>query len=76
MVSKITLKIKLKAINQFIAPSNHPVLIEPVDLHHIKADAGSQFTSKDFQEVCADSRIAINLAAPKHQEQNSFAECS
>ena len=62
------------AINQFIAPSNHPVLIEPIDLHKIKADAGSQFTSKEFQEACADSRIAINLAAPKHQEQNSFAE--
>ena len=48
------------SINQFIAPSNHPVLIEPIDLHKIKADAGSQFTSKEFQEACADSRIAKN----------------
>ena len=62
------------SINQFIAPSNHPVLIEPVDLHKIKTDAGPKFTSKEFQEACADSRIAINLAAPKHQEQNSYAE--
>ena len=52
------------SINQFIAPSNHPVLIEPVDLHKIKADAGPQFTSNEFQEACADSRITINLAAP------------
>ena len=51
----------ITAINQFIAPSNHPVLIEPVDLHKMKADAESQFTSKDFKEACADSRIAINL---------------
>ena len=37
-------------INPFIDPSNHPVLIEPVDLHKIKADAGSQFTSKIFKK--------------------------
>ena len=64
------------SINQFIAPSNHPFLIEPVDLHKIKADAGPQFTSKEFQEDCADSRISINLAALKHQEQNSYAKCT
>ena len=39
------------SINQFIDPSNHPVLIEPIDLHKIKADAGSQLTSKEFQEA-------------------------
>ena len=63
-------------MNQFIAPSNNPVLIEPVDLHKIKTDEGSQFTSTYFKEACADSRIAINLSAPKHQEQKSFAEHS
>ena len=31
----------ITAISHFIAPFNHPVLIEPVDLHKIKADAGS-----------------------------------
>ena len=31
------------SIKKFIAPSNHPVLIEPIDLHKIKADTGSQF---------------------------------
>ena len=64
----------ITAINKFMAPSNHPVIIEPIDINRIKADAGSQFTSEEFQQACADSRIAVNLAAPKHQEQNSFAE--
>ena len=64
----------LTGINQFLAPAAHPIVIEPLDLCKIKADAGSQFTSAEFQKACANARIAVNLAAPKHQEQNNFAE--
>ena len=65
----------IDGINKFTAPTSHPVLIE-FDIQKIKADAGSQFTSAAFQQACADSRIAVSLAAPKHQEQNHFAERS
>ena len=51
------------------------MLIE-FDIHRIKADAVTQFTSAEFQQACADSRIAVSLAAPKHQEQNHYAERS
>ena len=49
------------------------MLIE-FDIQKIKADSVTQFTSEEFQQACADSRIAVSLAAPKHQEQNHFAE--
>ena len=60
---------------QVTAPTSHPVLIE-FDIHRIKSDAGTHFTSAEFQLACADSRIAVSLAAPKHQEQNHYAERS
>ena len=34
------------------------------DIHRIKADAGTQFTSAEFQQACADSRIAVSFGAP------------
>jgi hypothetical protein len=45
----------ITAINQYMSPSNHPITIEPIDIHKIKADDGSQFTSEEFQSACADS---------------------
>ena len=60
-------------INRSTSPTSHPVLIE-FDIQKIKAEAGKQFTSAEFQQACAGSRIAVSLAAPKHQEQNHSAD--
>ena len=68
-----TTEFVIDGINRFTAPTSHPLLIE-FDIHRIKADAGTQFTSAEFQQACADSRISVSLVAPKHQEQNHFAQ--
>jgi hypothetical protein len=40
----------------------------------IKSDAGTEFTSLEFEQFCTDKRIAVSFASPKHQEGNHFAE--
>ena len=35
----------INGIHFFMYPKNYPVIIEPVNLHKIKADSGPQFTS-------------------------------
>jgi hypothetical protein len=40
----------------------------------IRADAGSNFTSKEFSDWCNKESIKLTIAGPKHQEQNAFVE--
>jgi hypothetical protein len=40
----------------------------------ICADAGANFMGKEFANWCEKENITLTLAAPKHQEQNAFAE--
>ena len=41
---------------------------------YLRADAGTNFTSQEFKDWCADNNISLSLAGPKHQEQNAFVE--
>ena len=34
------------------------------------ADAGTEFTPKDFREECQTRGVHLKLAAPEHQEMN------
>ena len=40
----------------------------------IRADAGSQFTSKAFREAATEANFVLSLAAPHHQEQAGLQE--
>ena len=40
------------------------------DLERISADAGTQFTSKEFKDECQTRGVRLTLAAPEHQEMN------
>ncbi len=40
----------------------------------IKSDAHTEFTSQEFDQFCADKRVAVSFAPPKHHEENHFAE--
>ena len=40
------------------------------DLERILADAGTQFTSKDFQDECQTHVVQLTLAALENQEMN------
>ena len=73
-LSNYTSEEVITGINRYMANSSHPLLFEPPDVQKIKADAGSQFTAQEFRDACANSHIALSLAAPKHQEQNHYAE--
>jgi hypothetical protein len=44
------------------------------NLQHIRADAGTQFTSAAFIQSCNNKSIKVSVAAPKHQEQNGLCE--
>ncbi len=44
------------------------------DIEKIKSDAGTEFTSQEFEKFCADKRVAVSFAPPNHQEGNHFAE--
>jgi Integrase core domain len=43
-------------------------------LSRLHADAGSQFTSEHFLDFCRSKSIAVDLAAPHHQEMNGVVE--
>jgi hypothetical protein len=47
-----------------------PLELNLSNLQHIRADAGTQFTSTAFFQSCNDKGIKVSVAAPKHQEQN------
>jgi hypothetical protein len=44
------------------------------DFGRIHADAGAQFKSAEFIQVCKDAGIHATAAAPHHQEQNGLCE--
>ena len=44
------------------------------DLERFSADAGTQFTSKEFKDECQTRRGRLTLAAPEHQEMNGQVE--
>jgi hypothetical protein len=41
---------------------------------HVRADAGSQFASQEFVELCNRNNIRVSVASPKHQEMNGLCE--
>ena len=45
-------------------------------LKKVRTDAGSGFTSKEFQDMCNLRGIRFSFAAPRHQETNGLAERS
>jgi hypothetical protein len=47
-----------------------------LNIEHIQADAGSQFTADVFREHCRQSGIHLVLAAPMKQYQNHLAKCT
>ena len=44
------------------------------DMERIQTDAGTHFTSKDFQEGLSVRGVRLELAAPDHQEMNGQVE--
>ncbi len=44
------------------------------DIEEIKSDAGTELTSQEYEQFCADKRVAVSFAPSKHQEGNHFAE--
>jgi hypothetical protein len=38
-----------------------------LDIEKIKSDAGTEFISQEFEQFCADKRVAVSCAPPKHQ---------
>ena len=44
------------------------------DLERISADAGTQFTPKDFKEECQTRGVSLTLVAPEHQEMKGQVE--
>ena len=40
------------------------------DFERISADAGTQFTSKEFKEKCQTRGVHLEVAAMEHQETN------
>ena len=43
-------------------------------LNYFSADAGSQFTSKEFKQECQNCGVHLTLAATEHQEMNGQVE--
>ena len=64
----------IKTIRQYTADCGSVDEFGYIDIEKIRSDAGTQFTSKEFQGFCRDERINLSLAAPKKQAQNHFAE--
>ena len=44
------------------------------DLERISADAGTQFTSKEFKYESQTRRVCLTLAAPEYQDMNGQVE--
>jgi transposase InsO family protein len=62
------------ALHQYQADHSPAGTIGFLDTTKIRADAGSQFTSKPFAKYCVQQGIKLGLAAPKKQYQNHLAE--
>ena len=65
----------IRCINQFITEHGNVSSLQYTDVNRIKADAGPQFASKEFQKFCNDNLIQLTIAAPEHQESNHGIEC-
>jgi hypothetical protein len=37
------------------------------DIEKIKSGAGTEFTSQELEQFCAEKRVAVSFAPPKHQ---------
>jgi transposase InsO family protein len=44
--------------------------------NNIITDNGTQFTTREFKDFCADSGIKINYASVSHPQSNGQVECS
>jgi transposase InsO family protein len=64
----------VSAIQKFVA--DHGLIAEfgYINIDRLRADAGSQFTSKAFRRFCHSEKINLSLAAPKRLSQNHIAE--
>jgi len=45
-----------------------------LSIQKFRADAGTQYSSAEFQDHCIHDRTQLSLAAPKKQSQNHYAE--
>ncbi|MGH7973946.1 MAG: hypothetical protein ACREBR_00370 [bacterium] len=45
-----------------------------LDFERIQSDAGPQFTSEEFKHEALSAGIRLTIAAPRHQEQNTYCE--
>jgi hypothetical protein len=66
----------IDTITRYQADHGHIGNYGYLDIAHIRADSGTQFTSEEFKEHCWQAGIALSLAAPKKQYQNHLAERS
>jgi transposase InsO family protein len=64
----------VSAIQKFVADHGLINQFGYIDVDRLRADAGSQFTSKSFGKFCQSERINLSLAAPKRLSQNHMAE--
>jgi transposase InsO family protein len=44
--------------------------------NNIITDNGTQFTTREFKDICADSGIKVNYASVSHPQSNGQVECS
>ena len=64
----------IDVLKQYVADHTPVNQLEINSVEKFKADAGKQFTSKEFHTYCRENKINLALAAPKKQYQNHFAE--
>jgi transposase InsO family protein len=57
----------IKAIRQYIADCGSVDEFGYNDIVKIHSDAGTQFSSMEFQDFCRDEQINLSLAAPEKQ---------
>jgi hypothetical protein len=66
----------IRTLTQYSADHRTVSTYEYFDIARIRSDAGSQFTSTEFQNFCRTERIHLSLSAPKKQSQNHLAKRS
>jgi hypothetical protein len=49
------------AVNDLTAPCNHPVTTENIKIRNIKTGSGTQFTSSNFREACANANNELSI---------------
>ena len=64
-----------KAVNSWIATyQSSDATFYTGPLEDIRSDAGTEFTSEEFQDMCNEREINFSFASPRHQEMNGLAE--